>query len=488
MEAAGLPLTASFPPKLVLRVEVRNGRYRVKQAGNALQSHPLFAYYFGHLGKSNLFLEVSIEKPLFCGRRAVGTLLQGEKNHAQHLVPGGGFAGPDFELAGCLMGEHFNSGDDLRAPFLGQLQETSFPRIVNHIKYIAGIDLGLLQGCFAGIAHPNRGGVNDDVESQLLQICALNEAGPRLVGEFLGGSGSAIQNINFRPSFFEAKNGRAGGTAGTDHQDAGSLQSIQTAFEGADDARSVGIKAVELAILCPYHGVAGADLGGVRVGVVEMRQNSFFVRHRHADAVDGNLPHAGQQVLQRLGVKREVDGVNVLPTKGRVHDGRGQRVRDGVAHNSVDSRSHIDSIDAINIVQVLRGYLAGGGLFSGNGGCEGEDASGPHAENAADNALFPHAHANQGVPVALPRQKLDHGDVVGERGGGADDLVEVGRVGEHFFQSLVQLLGGTKVMEGENEGAAGAKLLELFWLALACGLQFNIDQLATGGGSFAQNV
>src|ERR1017187_617258 len=244
MEAAGLPLTSSFSPKLVLRVEVRNGRYRVKQAGNALQSHPLFAYYFGHLGKSNLLLEGSIEKPLFCGRGAVGALLQGEKNHTQHLVPRGGFAGPYLELTGGLMGEHFDSRNDLRAPFLGQLQEASLARIVNHIKYIAGIDLALLQGCFAGIAHPNRGGVNDDVESQLLQICALNEAGPRLVGEFLGGSGSAVQNINFRASFFEAKDGGASCTAGSDHQDAGAPQSIQTAFEGTDDARSVGIEAV----------------------------------------------------------------------------------------------------------------------------------------------------------------------------------------------------------------------------------------------------
>src|ERR1017187_3320918 len=123
MEAAGLPLTSSFSPKLVLRVEVRNGRYRVKQAGNALQSHPLFAYYFGHLGKSNLFLEGSIEMALFCGRRAVGALLQGEKNYTQHLVPGGGFAGPYLELAGCLMGEHFNSRNDLRSPPFAQFQK-----------------------------------------------------------------------------------------------------------------------------------------------------------------------------------------------------------------------------------------------------------------------------------------------------------------------------------------------------------------------------
>ena len=47
------------------------------------------------------------------------TLLQGEEDDPQHLVPGGRFASPDFELAGCLVDEHLNARNDLRAPFLG---------------------------------------------------------------------------------------------------------------------------------------------------------------------------------------------------------------------------------------------------------------------------------------------------------------------------------------------------------------------------------
>ena len=54
-----------FFAKAVQRVEVRNGRYWVKQAGNALQSHLLYSYYFGHLSKCNFFLLSSIERHYF---------------------------------------------------------------------------------------------------------------------------------------------------------------------------------------------------------------------------------------------------------------------------------------------------------------------------------------------------------------------------------------------------------------------------------------
>ncbi len=119
--------------------------------------------------------------PLFGGHGAVGALLQGEKNHAQHLVPRRRLAGPDFELAGGLMGEHLDARNDLSAPLLAQLQEAGLGGIVNHIKDIAGIDLVLLQRSLASVAHPNRGGIDDDIECQFLQIGALDDARPGLV-------------------------------------------------------------------------------------------------------------------------------------------------------------------------------------------------------------------------------------------------------------------------------------------------------------------
>src|SRR5579883_1385791 len=88
--------------------------------------------------------------------------------------------------------------------------------------------------------------------------------------------------------------------------------SSDTLLERTYDARRVRIEAVKLAVLRPHHGVAGADLGGVRIGIVEVFEDGFLVRHGDAKAVDRNVAHARQQVLQGLGVKGEVDRVDVL--------------------------------------------------------------------------------------------------------------------------------------------------------------------------------
>ena len=61
--------------------------------------------------------------------------------------------------------------------------------------------------------------------------------------------------------------------------------------------------------------------------------------------------------------------------------------------------------------------------------------------------------------VALAGQELDHGDVVGERGRGTYDLVEVGGEGTHLLERFVELLGGTEVVVREDQGGAGAELL-----------------------------
>ncbi len=184
----------------------------------------------------------------------------------------------------------------------------------------------------------------------------------------------------------------------------------------------------------------------------------------------------------------QIDGVHVLAPERSIHDGWGKRVRDRIACHAVDARRHVHSLDAIDIAQFLGGDLARGSLFAGRGGGEGEHAAGAHTQNAADDSLFAHAHANQGVPVTFLRQKLDHGDVVGEGSGRADDLVEVSRVGDHFFQRLVELLGGPEVVKRKDQSRSGAKFLELFGLALASGLEFDVNELAAGGGGLAQNV
>src|SRR6202050_4776074 len=42
-----------------------------------------------------------------CPRRSGGSFLHGQQHYLEHVVLGGGFAGPDFELAGSLGDENF---------------------------------------------------------------------------------------------------------------------------------------------------------------------------------------------------------------------------------------------------------------------------------------------------------------------------------------------------------------------------------------------
>ena len=61
--------------------------------------------------------------------------------------------------------------------------------------------------------------------------------------------------------------------------------------------------------------------------------------------------------------------------------------------------------------------------------------------------------------VALAPQKLNHGNIVGERSGGTDDFVEVSGEGTNLFQRFVELLGPAKVVKRKNQPRAAAKLL-----------------------------
>src|SRR6202020_2942991 len=64
-------------------------------------------------GKMQLFLCGKHRSTSFSCGGARGALLQSQQNNLQHLIPWGRFAGPDFELPGCLMDEHFDAGNDL---------------------------------------------------------------------------------------------------------------------------------------------------------------------------------------------------------------------------------------------------------------------------------------------------------------------------------------------------------------------------------------
>jgi hypothetical protein len=57
---------------------------------------------------------------------------------------------------------------------------------------------------------------------------------------------------------------------------------------------------------------------------------------------------------------------------------------------------------------------------------------------------------------------MDH--VVGERGRGADDLVEVGRNLQHFLERFVQVARGAEIMEREDECRPAAQARNCFGL------------------------
>src|SRR5271156_4214446 len=139
---------------------------------------------------------------------------------------------------------------------------------------------------------------------------------------------------------------------------------------------------------------------------------------------------------------------------------------DRVSGNPVDARGGVQLLDAVEAAQLLRGDLSGSGLFSGTHGGKGEHAAGADSQHAADDALFAHAHPDQRMVVPSPPQKLDHGNVVGKRSRRADNFVEVSGVSAHLFQSFSELLRAAKVVEGKNQAAAAAQLLQPVRLAL----------------------
>src|SRR5258708_30622821 len=140
-------------------------------------------------------------------------------------------------------------------------------------------------------------------------------------------------------------------------------------------------------------------------------------------------------------MQTEVNCVDVLAPEGCVHDGWRERVSDWIPGNAVDPSGGIDRVNPVDAAQFLRSDLSGSSFFSRASGGEGEDTAGADSEHAAGDSLFAHAHADQRLVVAFATQKLDHGNIVGKSGGGADHFLEVGGECAHFFQRLFRLPG-----------------------------------------------
>ena len=189
----------------------------------------------------------------------------------------------------------------------------------------------------------------------------------------------------------------------------------------------------------------------MRVSVVQVFQDGFLVRHRYAEPVNGNFAHAGEQVGKRFGMKSQVDGIDVFPAHRCVHDGRGKRVRNRITDHTIDAGSSIDLFDTVRVAQFLCGHLAGAGFFSRICRGEGEYAAGSNTQDPADDALFSHAQAYDGMLIAVLFKKPHHGDVVSQGGGRSCHFIEVSGNSSHLLERLLQLLGSSEVVIGEDE-------------------------------------
>src|ERR1700722_5860993 len=94
-----------------------------------------------------------------------------------------------------------------------------------------------------------------------------------------------------------------------------------------------------------------------------MRENRGLIWHGDGKTVNGYVAHAGQQILQRLGMQWNVDSVYRLAPHSRIHDRWRKRMGHGIAGDPVHSGGSVDLVDAIGAAQILRGDLPGRGFF-----------------------------------------------------------------------------------------------------------------------------
>ena len=149
----------------------------------------------------------------------------------------------------------------------------------------------------------------------------LDGLGAGLAGELLRGFGGAVEDEDFGAAVAHAEDGGPSGPAGPEDEDLGAAQR-HALLERADDAGDVGVEAEEFSVE-QTDGVDRADLGGERVGLLEVREDLLLERHGDGDALDGDFVDQFEQVGEFAGLQREVDGVDGLAAEGGVHhDGR----------------------------------------------------------------------------------------------------------------------------------------------------------------------
>src|ERR1700674_1082620 len=158
-----------------------------------------------------------------------GAILQRNRDRAQHIAGGSGFASPDFKLPGGLLHEHFYSGDDGDSLGPSALQHGRLHRVLHH------------------------------VEDDFTDVGALDAVRFGLAGELLSLNGSAIQYPDFSTALFETEDSSTGRAPGAEHENFRLLDG-ETLLERTHHARDIGIKTVKFAILSADDGIAGASV------------------------------------------------------------------------------------------------------------------------------------------------------------------------------------------------------------------------------------
>jgi hypothetical protein len=72
---------------------------------------------------------------------------------------------------------------------------------------------------------------------------------------------------------------------------------LHALFKRPDDTGDIGIEAVELAVGAGAQGVAGADAGGERVHVGQVRQHFLLEGHGDGDAAERQVANDGEQIV-----------------------------------------------------------------------------------------------------------------------------------------------------------------------------------------------
>jgi len=410
-------------------------------------------------------------------------------DYAEHFFFGGGFAGPDFELAGSLVDEHFDAGDDGEAFFAGHADQRRVDGVVDQVEDEAGVEL---------LRFEERGGldalhadgrcINDDVEIGFGDLLAANDFRLGLAGEFFRGVGGAVPDENFGTFFDQAEDGCASCSACAEDEDLCSSQ-WQTTLERTDDGSYIGIEAVEFAILRADDGIAGADFFRERIGFCEVLDDLGFEGHGDGEALQRDFAGEREQVVEARGLERQEDAVDRLAAEGDVVHERRERVADGIAGDSIDLGGGIDVVDAPGFAQGAGFNLAGAGFFSGMRGGEGEDGTGAEAEDAADDSLLAHGDADEVGFVAAAVEEAHHGDVVGQGFRRRDDFDELGLERQDAVEDGVEVFGAIEIVIADDErGAEGAEFFELRGLGVLGGLQLDVNKMTTGLCGFLEDL